>query len=74
MLGVIETQLGHFRACLPKARRAGPGRDELQKKQVGDLLDVVAVTDPRVLQHVGVVPDFGDDGGERGLHILENRK
>jgi hypothetical protein len=34
-----------------------------QKEQVGDLLNVVAVTDPRVLEDVGVVPDFGNDGG-----------
>ena len=48
--GVVEAQLGHLVG-------------ELEKKQVGDLLDVVAVTDPRVLEDVGVVPDFGDDGG-----------
>lgn len=47
---IIETQLGHLVS-------------ELEEKQVGDLLDVVAVTDPRVLEDVGVVPDFGDDGG-----------
>lgn len=35
--------------------------DEPEKKRAGDLLDVVAVTDPRVLEEVGVVPDFGDN-------------
>lgn len=29
----------------------------------GSHLDVVAVTDARVLEDVGVVPNFGDDGG-----------
>ena len=48
--GVVEAKFGHLVG-------------ELQKEQVGDLLDVVAVTDPRVLEDVGVVPDFGDDGG-----------
>ena len=37
-------------------------RGELEEEQVGDLFDVIAVTDPRVLEDVGVVPDFGDDG------------
>jgi len=36
---------------------------DLEDKQVGDLLDVVAVTDPRVFEDVGVVLYFGDDGG-----------
>ena len=40
--------------------------EPLQEEQVGDLLDVVAVTNPRVLENVGVVPDFGDDGGGVG--------
>ena len=35
---------------------------ELQKEKVGDLLDIIAVTDPRVLEDVGVVPDFGNNG------------
>ena len=52
---VVEAQLGHLVG-------------ELEEEQVGDLLDVVAVTDPRVLEHMGVVPDFGDDGGGVG-HI-----
>ena len=48
--GVVEAQLGHLVG-------------ELEEEQVGDLLDVVAVTNPRVLEDVGVVPDFGGDGG-----------
>ena len=48
--GVAETQIAHLLG-------------ELEEEQVGDLLDVVAVTDARVLEDVGVVPDFGDDGG-----------
>ena len=47
---IVEAQLGHLVG-------------ELEEEQVGDLLDVVAVTDPRVLEDVGVVPDFGDYGG-----------
>jgi hypothetical protein len=34
---------------------------ELEEEQVGDLFDVVAVTDSRVFEDVGVIPDFGDD-------------
>lgn len=48
--GVVEAQLGHLVG-------------ELEEEQVGDLFDVVAVTYPRVLENVGVVPDFGNDGG-----------
>lgn len=47
--GVIEAQLSHLVG-------------ELEEDQVGDLLDVVAVTAPRVLEDVGVVPDFGNGG------------
>ena len=47
---VVKAQLGHLVG-------------QLEKEQIRDLLDVVAVTDPRVLEDVGVVPDFGDDGG-----------
>ena len=39
---IVEAQLGHLIG-------------ELEEEQVGDLLDVVAVTDPRVLKDVGVV-------------------
>jgi hypothetical protein len=42
---------------------------ELEEKQIGDLLDVVAVTDSRVLEDVSVVPDFRDDGGGRVGHV-----
>ena len=34
-----------------------------RSRRLVDLLDVVAVTDPRVFEDVGVVLDFGDDGG-----------
>ena len=47
--GVVEAQLGHLVG-------------QLEEEQIRDLLDVVAVTDARVLEDVGVVPDFGDDG------------
>lgn len=48
--GVVVTQLGHLIG-------------QLEKEEVGDLLHVVAITDSRVFEDVGVVPDFGDDGG-----------
>src|SRR3546814_2627847 len=34
---------------------------DLQEQQVGDLLDVVAVGDALVAQHMGIVPDLGDE-------------
>ena len=45
-------------------------RGELEEEQVGDLFDVVPVSDPRVLEDVGVVPDFGDDGGGILRHYI----
>ncbi len=57
---VVEAQLGHLVG-------------KLEEKQVGDLLHVVAVTDPRVLEDVGVIPDFGDDGGGVVVAHMKNR-
>ncbi|RYG96270.1 MAG: hypothetical protein EON58_12455 [Alphaproteobacteria bacterium] len=54
---VVEAQLGHLVG-------------EFEKEQVGNLLDVVAVTDSRVLEDVGVVPDFGDDSGGVAWHLV----
>ena len=34
-----------------------------EKEQISNLFNVIAVAAPRVLEDVGVVPDFGDDGG-----------
>ena len=58
--GLVKAQLGHFVG-------------ELEEEQVGDPLDVVAVTGARVLEDVGVVPDFLDDGGGVA-HELESLK
>lgn len=47
----------------PEGLGLSPETEGRNQQQVSDLLDVVAVTDPRVFEDVGVVPDFGDDGG-----------
>jgi len=47
-------------------RRARALVRHLEKQQVGELLDVVAIAHPVVAQDVAVVPELLDDG--RGVH------
>lgn len=47
----------------PEGLGVSPETEGRSQQQVGDLLDVVTVTDPRVFEDVGVVPDFGDNRG-----------
>ena len=52
------------------AQQLGALLVHLQEQQEGDLLDVIAVADALVTQHVGVVPDFADEGGGRCSWVL----
>jgi len=47
-----------------------PETEGRSQQEAGDLLAVVAITDPRILEDVGVVPDFGDDGGGVVRHVF----
>jgi hypothetical protein len=57
------------------AQQVFPLGVHLQEQQAGDLLHVIAIGKALVAQHMGVVPDFGDElcVGHAGVFLVSNR-
>ncbi len=51
-------------------RRLGLLIGHFQEEQIGQLLDVIAVTDAVIAQYVAVVPETLDDGGGLSIHMF----